>query len=102
MKTIQGILFLVMAVGLVGGGSAFAGGPMGGGKMDASSASTSLQSIEGKLLKIDGDFYIVEDASGKQARLHVSQDTIIENGPKKVGDMVRAKVTKSGHATTIQ
>ena len=65
-------------------------------------SSETFQTLDGKLLKIDGEFYVVEDFSGKEMRLHVNQDTLLLSGPKQPGDLVRAEITKSGHAISIQ
>ncbi len=65
-------------------------------------SSNAFQTLDGKLLKIDGEFYVIEDFTGKEQRLHVSKETVMLSGPKKPGDSVRAEITKSGHAISIQ
>ena len=65
-------------------------------------SSEAFQTLDGKLLKVDGDYYIIEDFTGKEKRLHVSKETMLLNGPKQPGDLVRVEVTKSGHAISIQ
>lgn len=64
--------------------------------------SSAFQTLDGKLLKIDGEYYVVQDFTGKEKRLHVSKETVMLSGPKKPGDSVRAEITKSGHAISIQ
>jgi hypothetical protein len=62
----------------------------------------AFQTVDGKLNKIDGNIYIVEDYSGKEMRLYVSKDTKKVRGEKKPGDSIRAEITKGGHANSIQ
>ena len=102
MKTLTSVLALVL---VLGGGTltiALAGNAKAGSSIDTNTASTAAQTIDGTLLKIDGDFYAIEDLNGKQARLHVSKDTKLVNGEKKPGDVIRAEVNKSGHILSIQ
>ena len=65
-------------------------------------SSTAFQTLDGKLLKIDGEYYVIQDLTGREKRLHVSKETVMLSGPKKPGDSVRAEITKSGHAISIQ
>lgn len=65
-------------------------------------SSNAFQTLDGKLLKIDGEYYVIQDFTGKEKRLHVSKETVMLSGPKKPGDLVRAEITKSGHAISIQ
>ncbi len=58
--------------------------------------------IDGKVSKIDGPIYVVEDYTGKEHRLYVSKDTKRLRGDKKPGDTIRVEITKGGHANTIQ
>ena len=62
----------------------------------------AYQMVQGKLSKIDGDFYVVEDYEGKEVRIYVSKDTKKMKGPKKPGDSIRAEITMGGHANSIQ
>ncbi len=61
-----------------------------------------FQTVDGKLNKIDGNIYIVEDYSGKEMRLYVSKDTKKVRGEKKPGDSIRAEITKGWHVNSIQ
>ena len=102
MKTLTSVLALAL---VLGGGTVtatLAGGPKAGANIDTNTVSTAAQTIDGKLLKIDGDFYVIEDLNGKQARLHISKNTKLVNGKKKPGDVIRAEVNKSGHILSIQ
>ncbi len=62
------------------------------------SASTSV--VTGVVLKIEGDFYVVKDSTGKEVRLHISKDTEFF-GPSSPGDQIEAHVTAEGHAKSI-
>ncbi len=59
--------------------------------------------VNGDLLKIEGDFYVVKDQRelGKEIRLHVDKTTKLE-GAFKAGDKIEVKVTETGHALWIK
>ncbi|MBI4400893.1 MAG: hypothetical protein HY581_04610, partial [Nitrospirae bacterium] len=56
---------------------------------------------KGDLLKIEGEFYVVKDAAGKEVRLHVDNSTKLE-GNIKAGDKIEAQATDKGHAVSIK
>jgi hypothetical protein len=58
--------------------------------------------VGGTVKQIKGNVYMVEDYDGNQVQLHVSRDTKQLRGNKKVGDRVRAEITKDGFANSIQ
>lgn len=58
--------------------------------------------IGGTVKNIQGDIYTVEDYEGNQVRLYVGQGTKQLRGNKKVGDTVRAEITRGGFANSIQ
>lgn len=60
----------------------------------------STNTIKGDLLKIDGEYYVVKDTSGKEVRLHVDKTSRLE-GAFKAGDKIEAEV-KAGHAASIK
>ena len=57
-------------------------------------------SVIGILLKIDGEYFIIEGHDGEQLRVHVDETTDWEQ--VDVGDSVRAFLTRNGHVTTVQ
>lgn len=59
------------------------------------------QTVKGDLLKIEGEFYVVKDASGKELRLHVDKSTKVE-GDVKAGDKIEAQATDKGHAISVK
>ena len=61
----------------------------------------AFETLDGKLIKIDGNFYVVEDISGTQHRLRLSQHATLLRGPKKPGDSVRVEVIDA-RAITIE
>jgi hypothetical protein len=70
-------------------------------KMDTK-PGPAFQMVEGKLNKIDGDIYVVEDYTGNEVRLYVGKETKKLRGNKKVGDTIRAEMTRGGFANSIQ
>ena len=59
------------------------------------------KTVGGTVKNVEGDIYTVEDYEGNQVKLHVGQGTKQIN-KKKVGDTVRAEITRGGFANSIQ
>lgn len=59
------------------------------------------QAVKGDLLRIDGEFYVVKEASGKEVRLHVDGSSKLE-GTFKAGDKIEAQASEKGHALSIK
>jgi hypothetical protein len=59
------------------------------------------RTVGGTVKNVEGDVYTVEDYEGNQVKLHVGQGTKQLN-KKKVGDTVRAEITRGGFANSIQ
>lgn len=59
------------------------------------------KTIGGTVKQIKGDTYMVEDYEGNQVQLFVGRDTK-HLRQKKVGDTVRAEITRGGFANSIQ
>ena len=57
--------------------------------------------LGGTVEKIEGNAYTVEDYEGNRVKLYVGQGTK-QTKPKKVGDTLRAEITRSGFANSIQ
>jgi hypothetical protein len=64
-------------------------------------AAPSTQTVNGDLLKIDGEFYVVKDMSGKEIRLHVDKTSQLD-GSFKAGDKIEAQATDKAHASSIK
>lgn len=56
--------------------------------------------VEGELVAIDGEFYVLKGPNGEEVRLHVSKQTEII-GDIHIGDLVEAEVLPNGHALLI-
>jgi ribosomal protein L21E len=59
------------------------------------------RTVGGTLKEIKGNSYTVEDFEGNQVKLYVGQGTK-HIKQKKVGDTVRAEITRGGFANSIQ
>jgi len=66
--------------------------------------------LQGELVKIDGDTYVVKDTiTGKETSFHIDKnstqlgkDRARMDGNFKVGDRIEAQITPDGHATFVQ
>ena len=59
------------------------------------------RTFNGTVRKIEGNAYTVEDYEGNHVKLYVGQGTK-HLKQKKVGDTVRAEITRGGFANSIQ
>ena len=71
----------------------------GGAMAPAGTAPAGM--VKGELLRIEGDFYVVKDDTGKEVRLHVDKTSKVDGSPK-AGDKVEAQVTAEGHAASLK
>lgn len=66
-------------------------------------AATPAKAVQGEILRIEGEFYLLRDGSGQEIRLHVDDKTDrLDHAVLQIGDPVRAYVTPEGHATSIK
>jgi hypothetical protein len=65
------------------------------------SDSTGGKTIEGEVLRVEGDSYFVKGQDGKEVRLHTDQTTQ-KTGNIKQGDRIEAKVSDQDHALSIR
>ncbi len=63
---------------------------------------SAWKTIGGTIKNITGDQYIVEDYDGNLIRLYINRETKRLRGGKKVGDRIRAEITRDGFANSIQ
>jgi hypothetical protein len=63
-------------------------------------AAPGSKTIEGDVLKIEGEFYTVHDTAGHEVRVHVDKTTKLD-GCFKTGDKVKVEVTEKGHALSM-
>jgi len=105
MMHVMKVSLLLGVLGLVPIFSVLAGETMKefpGKSLEAAPSSTGSNILEGKLLKIEGDFWVVEDLSGNQHQIHIGAKTILPQSRKQTGDSIQAVVRKDGHASFIQ
>jgi hypothetical protein len=60
----------------------------------------SGDTITGKLVRTERDYYWVRDDQGRDFRIYVDDDTKMDKVVP--GDMVKAYIEKGPHATTVQ
>ncbi len=70
--------------------------------IESTSESTGSHILEGKLVNIEGEFWLVEDKANKHHKIHIGSDTTLPQPPKQSGDSIQAVVRKNGHAIFIQ
>ena len=77
--------------------------PIGGQKQagPADFPQPAFPWVKGELMQIDGDFYVLKDAEGKEVRVHVDKGTKMQ-GAFTVGDILEVKRTLPGHALEIR
>jgi hypothetical protein len=92
MKKLIGPFMFAMILGVGMAPLSFAAGDM---------AAPSTQTVNGDLLKIDGEFYVVKDTAGKEVRLHVDKTSQLD-GTFKAGDKIEAQATDKNHAGSIK
>ena len=88
-----------VAAAAAGGAPETVSSPMRGERDHKS--GPAWKTIGGTVKQIKGDVYTVEDYEGNQVQLYVGQETK-HLRQKKVGDAVRAEITRGGFANSIQ
>ena len=63
--------------------------------------STPAYTVEGSVLKVEGDFFVVKDDSGKEMRLQTGGDTKMV-GTHKVGERIKAEYTPDGKVLAVK
>ena len=93
---------LMLCTTLVAGATLIAGLATAADKaVEKTPITPGLQTVQGDVLKIDGDSYVVKDMTGKEIRLHVDKTTKLE-GDFKAGDQIEAQATEKDHALSIK
>jgi hypothetical protein len=83
-----------------------------GSNMDTA-PGPAFTTVDGKITKIQGSVYTIQSESTgyqnygsttnvSEMKIYVGQQTKKLNGDKKVGDKVRAEITRGGFANSIQ
>lgn len=99
MKELMAAMVAVVFMSITG--PAFAANPMS----DKEASPTikerfTKDTIEGTLMKMQGEYYWIKDHDGKENKIHVDKSTKMDK--VVVGDMVKAYITDQGHTTTLQ
>ena len=63
--------------------------------------STPAYTVEGNILKVEGDLVVVKDDKGKEIRLQTGGGTKL-SGSHKVGERIKAEYTPEGQALSIK
>ncbi len=100
MKKLIGQFMFAMILSAGVASLSYAAGDMTApGSMGAPGTQAAV--VKGDLLKIDGDFYVVKDPTGKDIRLHVDKTSKLD-GAFKSGDKVEVQTTDKDHALSIK
>jgi hypothetical protein len=86
------------------GNAASAADEMKAGQSDRKGGQAGLKSghtIEGEVLRVEGDNYFVKGQDGKEVRLHTDQTTQ-QTGNISQGDRIEAMVNDQNHALSIR
>jgi len=77
--------------------------PIGGQKQagPADFPQPAFPFVKGQLMQIEGEFYVVKDAEGKDVRVHVDKSTKMD-GSFHVGDTIEVQRNLQGHALAIK
>lgn len=117
MEHVRTILMLGAVILAFACGTVACSGTMGGSSSMTTSASSmstepvnptdsspgpAFRTVSGKVVKVDGEYYDVEEYTGNRVRLMVGSKTVMINGSKKVGDKIRAEITQGGYANSVQ
>ena len=92
---------LMLCTALVAGTTLIVGLATAADKAAEIPITSGLQTVQGDVLKIEGDSYVVKDMTGKEIRLHVDKTTELE-GSFKAGDQIEARATDKDHALSIK
>ena len=77
--------------------------PIGGQKQagPADFPQPAFPWVKGELMQIDGQYYVIKDAEGKEVRVHVDKGTKMD-GTFNVGDILEVNRTLPGHALEVR
>ena len=75
------------------------GGQQGAGPADF--PQPAFPFVKGELVQIEGEFYILRDAEGKEVRVHVDKGTNMDRS-LRIGDIVEVQRTLPGHAISMK
>jgi hypothetical protein len=94
-------IFTMIVVLSFSAGTALAADPMKEKEAKPSMGERlTKDAVKGTLMKIDGEYYVIQNTDGEQVRVHVDKSTKLDKVVE--GDKVKAYVTDKGHVTTLQ
>ena len=107
------IVMTFMFAALLFSGAALAGMDARDGAPTDTAPGPAYSTVDGKITKIEGSVYTIEsETTGYQnlsgtknvseMKIYVGQQTKKLHGEKKVGDKVRAEITRGGFANSMQ
>ncbi len=110
---IQRIMRAVLVVGLLGGFGAGLAWAENQAQSMGTQPGPAFTTVDGKVVKIEGNVFTIQSQTANyqnlgtttntdEVRIYVGKETKKLNGAKKVGDKIRAEVTESGFANSIQ
>jgi uncharacterized protein YdeI (BOF family) len=76
-------------------------GPSAPGSSTGGDVGGADETLQGEVLKIDGDRYFVRDVSGNNVSFRINERTKMEVTPQ-VGDKIEALVTEGGQARNVK
>ena len=62
---------------------------------------TSGHSIQGQVLRVEGNTYVVKGKDGKEVRFYSDPTTSVTGKPIDPGDLIEARVNEQHHALSI-
>lgn len=100
--TKRALIIILMNLLLFGPAVITVAGEVGTHNSPSTENPAQVKTIDGMLLKIEGESYLLLDRAGKENQIHVDESTKRLGGVKRPGDMVRAHITENGYALSIQ
>ena len=101
MRNRAGILVAIAAMTLYAGTFLIAADSIKDGDAQSPSGGPSSPStVEGKVVKIEGEDYWIKVAAGQLMRIHVDRNTKADKVAE--GDTIKASITDERHATRLQ
>lgn len=59
------------------------------------------ETVQGRLLRIDGEVYVIKDDQGREIRIQAGKDSFLDK-TVQAGEMVAAEILTGGHARSIR
>lgn len=73
---------------------------MGGSERGLSGTGTEKDVVKGELMRVEDDFYVVKDRTGREVRLQIDETTTLDPSIAE-GDQVKARVSSDGRTIAI-